>query len=222
MTSPDATMAQMREIVERYPRPRSAVMPLLHLLQSRDGSVTSGAVDDVAELLGMSRAEVTAVATFYTMYLRQPGGKYRVGVCTNSLCAILGGDQIWESLVDYVGVGNLETTDDGLISLERIECQAACTHAPVMTLNWEFLDNQTPASARDVVDKVRAGEPVASTRGPQVIPEISAVGRSLAGVEDLLDDTDNGLDAPTLAGLTLARELGHALPATDVATDKGA
>jgi NADH-quinone oxidoreductase subunit E len=213
MTTTDDVLAQqMREIVARYPQPRSAVMPLLHLLQSRDGSVTPDAVEEVAELLGMSRAEVFGVATFYTMYLRKPGGKYRIGVCINSLCAILGGDEIWESLVDYVGVGNFETTDDGLLSLERIECQAACTHAPVMTLNWEFMDNQTPASARDLVDRLRAGEPIASTRGPRVVPEIDAVGRSLAGVDALPDDSDNGLDDQTLAGLRLARELGHTVP----------
>jgi NADH-quinone oxidoreductase subunit E len=224
MTTTDEERAQMRDIVARYPQPRSAVMPLLHLAQSRDGAVTAPAIDDIAELLGMSRAEVSGVASFYTMYLRQVGGKFRVGVCINSLCAILGGDEIWESLVDYVGVGNLETTDDGLVSLERIECQAACTHAPVMTLNWEFLDNQTPTSARDIVDRIRAGEPVASTRGPQVIPQIDAVGRSLAGVDDLLNDTDNGLDDLTLAGLTLAKQLGHTVPAQGgrAATDEGA
>jgi NADH-quinone oxidoreductase subunit E len=211
-TTDDALVQQMREIVQRYPQPRSAVMPLLHLLQSRDGSVTSAAIDEIAQLLGMSSAEVSGVATFYTMYLRKPGGKYRIGVCINSLCAILGGDQIWESLVDYVGVGNFETTDDGLLSLERMECQAACTHAPVMTLNWEYLDNQTPSSARDLVDRLRAGEMIASTRGPRVIPEINAVGRSLAGVDAVLDDTDNGLDDQTVAGLRLARELGHSVP----------
>lgn len=213
MTTTDDVLAQqMREIVQRYPQPRSAVMPLLHLLQSRDGSVTSAAIDEIADLLGMSRAEVSGVATFYTMYLRKPGGKYRIGVCINSLCAILGGDEIWESLVDYLGVGHFETTDDGLLSLERIECQAACTHAPVMTLNWEYLDNQTPTTARDLVDRLRAGETVASTRGPRAIPQIDAVGRSLAGVDAGLDDTDNGLDEQTLAGLRLARELGHTVP----------
>jgi NADH-quinone oxidoreductase subunit E len=211
-TTDDVLTQQMREIVARYPQPRSAVMPLLHLLQSRDGSVTPAAIDEIAELLGMSRAEVFGVATFYTMYLRKPGGKYRIGVCINSLCAILGGDEIWESLVDYVGVGNFETTDDGLLSLERIECQAACTHAPVMTLNWEYLDNQTPSSARDIVDRLRAGETITSTRGPRAIPEIDAVGRSLAGVDAALDDTDSGLDDQTLAGLRLARELGHSVP----------
>jgi NADH-quinone oxidoreductase subunit E len=211
-TTDDVLTQQMREVVARYPQPRSAVMPLLHLLQSRDGSVTPAAIDEIAELLGMSRAEVFGVATFYTMYLRKPGGKYRIGVCINSLCAILGGDEIWESLVDYVGVGNFETTSDGLLSLERIECQAACTHAPVMTLNWEYLDNQTPSSARDIVDRLRAGETITSTRGPRAIPEIDAVGRSLAGVDAALDDTDSGLDDQTLAGLRLARELGHSVP----------
>lgn len=212
MAISDSTRGQMREIIARYPRSRSAVMPCLHLAQSVEGHVSPEAIAVVADELGLTPAEVTAVATFYTMYLRERGGEYRIGVCINSLCAILGGDEIWESLVDYVGIGNLETTPDGKISMERIECQAACTHAPVMTVNWEFLDNQTPQSAREVVDSIRSGEPVASTRGPREVASFSTVGESLAGVDDRLSDSDVALDELTLAGLHAARERGHAAP----------
>ena len=85
------------------------------------------------------------MATFYTMYLRRPRRRVPHRRLRQLVVRVLGGDEIWESLVDYVGVGNFETTPDGKITMERIECQAACTHAPVMTVNWEFLDNQTPA-----------------------------------------------------------------------------
>lgn len=212
MAITDETRAQMRAIRERYPRARSAVMPCLHLAQSVEGHVSPEAVDVVADELGMTHAEVTAVATFYTMYLRGDAGRYRIGVCVNSLCAVLGGDEIWDSLVDHVGVGNFETTPDGAVTLERIECQAACTHAPVMTVNWEFLDNQTPASARELVDRLRAGETVAATRGPRVVPTFDAVGESLAGVDERLSDDDVALDDETLVGLRRARELGQAAP----------
>jgi NADH-quinone oxidoreductase subunit E len=218
MAISDAMRVQLREIRARYPHGRSAVMPCLHLAQATEGYVSPAAISAVAEELAMTHAEVTAVATFYTMYLRQPGGRYRIGVCINSLCAILGGDDLWEALVDYLGVGNSETTPDGLISLERIECQAACTHAPVMTLNWELLDNQTPSSAREVVDRLRAGEPVAATRGPRQVPPFSAIGESLAGFDDRLGLDDVALDDQTLAGLRTARELGHEAP--DPATRK--
>ena len=212
MAISDPIRGQMREIRARYPRSRSAVMPCLHLAQSVEGYISPEAVGVVAQELDLTPAEVTAVATFYTMYLRGQGGEYRIGVCINSLCAILGGDDIWESLVDYVGVDNFETTSDGKISMERIECQAACTHAPVMTVNWEFMDNQTPESARQIVDTIRRGDPVASTRGPREIPAFAAVGESLAGVDDRLADTDVGLDDLTLVGLRVARERGHSAP----------
>ena len=87
------------------------------------------------------------MATFYTMYKRRPVGDYHVGVCTNTLCAIMGGDLIFERLKDHLDVGNDETTEDGKITLEHIECNAACDFAPVMTVNWEFMDNMTPRSA---------------------------------------------------------------------------
>jgi NADH-quinone oxidoreductase subunit E len=110
-------------------------------------------------VLDLTTAEVAAVATFYTQYKRHPNGTYTVGVCTNTLCAVMGGDAIWDSLEDHLGVGHDETTPDGAVTLERIECNAACDYAPVVMVNWEFFDNQTPASSRDLVDRLRAGRP---------------------------------------------------------------
>ena len=139
---------------------------MLHLVQSEDGYVSPRGIAFCAGDARASRtAEVSAVATFYTQYKRHPNGEYTVGVCTNTLCAVMGGDAIWEHLSDHLGVGHDETTDDGAITLERIECNAACDYAPVVMVNWEFFDNQTPESAAQLVDALRAGEQVAPTRG---------------------------------------------------------
>ena len=151
----DRARAEMREIIARYPQPRSALLPMLHLVQSEEGFVSREGIAFCAETLGLTTAEVSAVATFYTQYKRHPNGDYTVGVCTNTLCAVMGGDAIWEELSDHLGVGHDETTDDGVITLERVECNAACDYAPVMMVNWEFFDNQTPGSATDVVTMVK-------------------------------------------------------------------
>ncbi|MCZ3387014.1 MAG: NAD(P)H-dependent oxidoreductase subunit E [Actinomycetia bacterium] len=209
MAISETTRAQMREVLVRYPRKRSALMPLLHLAQADDGYVSADGISVVADLVGLTDAEVTAVATFYTMYLKQESGHVRVGVCINSLCALLGGDEIWDALVDHCGVGTNQTTDDGTITLERIECQAACTHAPVMTANWEFLDDMTVAKARHVVDDVRSGRSVQSTRGPAVRTFADA-GRVIAGVDDGLVAEGDHRDDRMLAGLRIAQQNGDA------------
>jgi NADH-quinone oxidoreductase subunit E len=120
---------------------------------------------------------------------------------------MLGGDEIWDALTEYCGVGHDETTDDGQVTLERIECQAACTHAPVMTANWEFLDDMTVSKARDVVDRLRAGEPVNSTRGPRVRGFAEAE-RTIAGVDDKLVGDGDHRDDRMLAGLLIAKANG--------------
>ena len=192
-----------------YPRKRSALMPLLHLVQADDGHISPEGLRLVAELIELSEAEVTAVSTFYTMYLKRESGRVRVGVCINSLCAVLGGDEIWEALVDHCGVGSNQTTDDGAVTLERIECQAACTHAPVMTANWEFLDDMTVEKAKQVVDDARAGRPISSTRGP-VVRSFPDAERTIAAVDDQLTADGDHRDDRMLAGLRLARENGDA------------
>ena len=144
----EQTLAELREIAARYPQARSGLLPMLHLVQSAQGRITGEGIQACAEVLGISDVEVSGVATFYTMYKRRPVGDYHVGVCTNTLCAIMGGDQIYDTVSEHLDVGNDETTEDGKITLERVECNAACDYAPVMMVNWEFMDNMCPGVRR--------------------------------------------------------------------------
>jgi NADH-quinone oxidoreductase subunit E len=200
------------EIIARYPQKRSALLPLLHLVQSVDGYITGRGVHFCAEQLGLTTAEVSGVATFYTQYKRHPNGDYTVGVCTNTLCAIMGGDQLFEELSDHLGIGHDETTEDGRITLERVECNAACDFAPVVMVNWEFFDNQTPESAKQVVDRLRAGEPVAPTRGPSRVGTFKEVSRVLAGFTDGRADEGVGAGPASLEGTLLAKKMGWSAP----------
>ncbi|AOP45149.1 NADH-quinone oxidoreductase subunit NuoE [Streptomyces lydicus] len=175
--------ADAKEVIARYPGPRSALLPLLHLVQAEEGHVTRTGIRFCAEQLDLTTAEVTAVSTFYSMYRRKAGGDYQVGVCTNTLCAVMGGDAIFEELQDHLGVGNGETTEDGAVTLEHIECNAACDFAPVVMVNWEFFDNQTPESARQLVDDLRAGRTVEPTRGAPLCT-FKETARMLAGFPD--------------------------------------
>jgi len=210
----EKTRAEAREIIARYPQPRSALLPMLHLCQAEEGYVTPDAIALCAEELGLTKAEVAAVATFYTMYKREPVGDYHVGVCTNTLCAVMGGDAIFAALKEHLGVGNDETTDDGKVTLEHIECNAACDFAPVVMVNWEFFDNQTPESARQLVDRLRAGDPPMPTRGATLCTWREAA-RVLAGFYDGRADEGPSAGPETLVGLKLARERGDSAPALE-------
>jgi len=211
MAITDSTRAELAELVARYPRPRSALMPMLHLMQSIEGEVTADGIAACAEMAEVSTAEATAVASFYTMYKRRPVGRHHIGVCTNTMCGLLGGDAVYAAVSERLGVGHDEATADGQFWLERIECQAACTHAPVMTVDWEYVDDVTPEAALDVVDRLAAGQEVAATRGP-VIRDFRASERTLAFPEDGLAGQGTAVDAKMLAGLTVARERGMSAP----------
>ncbi|WP_225848745.1 NADH-quinone oxidoreductase subunit NuoE [Streptomyces sp. HPF1205] len=196
-----------REVIARYPGSRSALLPLLHLVQSEEGHVTRTGIRFCAELLDLTTAEVTAVATFYTMYRRKPSGDYQVGVCTNTLCAVMGGDAIFEELQRHLGVGNDETTADGKVTLEHIECNAACDFAPVVMVNWEFFDNQTPESAKALVDDLIAGREVRPTRGAPLCT-YKETARILAGFTDEREgavEAGGSAGPASLAGLRLHR-----------------
>jgi len=210
MALTEQTRADAVELAGRYPQSRSALLPMLHLVQSAEGTVTPDGIALCADVLDLTTAEVAAVATFYTMYKRHKVGRYHVGVCTNTMCAVLGGDAIWAALSERLGVGHDEVTADGSVSLERIECQAACTHAPVMTANWEFLDDMDVPRALEVVERLTAGEEVFSTRGPR-IGTFEEIERTLAGFEDGLAGF-GGKDTRMLAGLSYAREHGMTAP----------
>jgi len=195
----------MDSIIKRYPRSRSAIMPLLHYVQSLAGYVTSEGIELIAQLLELESAEVSAVATFYTQYKRRPVGEYHVGVCTNTLCAVMGGDAIFGALKDHLGIENDGVTSDGKVSLEHIECNAACDYAPVVMANWEFYDNQTVESAKDLVDKMRSGNPPAPTRGPNSLVTWKQASAVLAGISDGLANEGVQAGEPSLLGLKLSK-----------------
>ena len=196
----------MDSMIKRYPRSRSAIMPLLHYVQSIAGYVTNEGIELIAKLLTLETAEVSAVATFYTQYKRKPVGEYHVGVCTNTLCAVMGGDAIFAALKDHLGVENDGVTADGEVSLEHIECNAACDYAPVVMANWEFYDNQDVSSAKELVDSMRKGTPKPPTRGPNSLVTWKEASAVLAGIND--GKAGEGLQAggPSLLGLNLSKE----------------
>jgi NADH-quinone oxidoreductase subunit E len=196
----------MDSIINRYPRPRSAIMPLLHFVQSKAGYVTNEGIELIAEQLDLEAAEVTAVSTFYTQYKPSAIGEYHVGVCTNTLCAVMGGDAIFASLKDHLGIENDGVTEDGKVSLEHIECNAACDYAPVVMANWEFYDNQTVESAKELVDSMRTGNPKPPTRGPNKLVTWKEASAVLAGLNDGLANEGVQAGQPTLLGLKLSKE----------------
>jgi NADH-quinone oxidoreductase subunit E len=215
----DATVARAREIIARYPagRERSALLPLLHLVQAEQGQVTPAGVTFCAEQLGITKAEVGAVATFYTMYKRRPTGEYLVSVCTNTLCDMLGSGDIFRQLSEELGVGHDETVADGSITLEHAECLAACDYAPVVTVNYEFYDNQTPESASALVAALRAGGRPAPTRGAPLCT-LREMALQNAGLTDAREGAVDSAAAaaPTMRGTRLAEENNITAPSYDV------
>ncbi|MCU1676375.1 MAG: NADH-quinone oxidoreductase, subunit [Frankiales bacterium] len=187
----EQTRDRARAIIARYPRSRSALLPMLHLVQAEEGYVTPAGIALCAEELGLTKAEVGAVATFYTMYKRRPTGDYLVSVCTNIACQLRGGEEIYACVKAELGVGHNETTEDGTITLEHAECLAACDFAPVVTVNYEFYDNQTPETALDIVKGLQSGNVPMPDRGetPRTFREVEM---ELAGFYEPAADTDGG------------------------------
>jgi NADH-quinone oxidoreductase subunit E len=198
------TLDEMRALMAAYPQARSALIPMLHLVQSVDGRVSSAGVRVCAELLGISAAAVVGVATFYTMFKRKAAGQHHIGVCRTALCAVMGGDILMERVSEKLGIGDGETTPDGKFSLEAIECNAACDYAPVMMVNWEFFDNMTPEKVEKLIDDLAAGNRVHSPRGAQLTSWREAE-RVLAGFSDGRADEGPGAGEASLAGLRAAR-----------------
>jgi NADH-quinone oxidoreductase subunit E len=171
-------------------------------------------VEACADILGITTAQVSGVATFYTMYRRRPGGTHHIGVCTTALCAVMGGDALMDSVSEKLGIGPDETTADGRFSLERVECNAACDFAPVMTVNWEFMDNMTPGKAEQLLDDLAAGNEVASTRGATITSWREAE-RVLAGFPDGRANEGPSAGAASLLGKSIAEAQGWTAPAAE-------
>ena len=210
----ESTIAELRQIAARYPQKRSALLPMLHLVQSVDGRISPRGIEACAEVLEITTAQVSGVATFYTMYKRRPAGQHHVGVCTTALCAVMGGDILLEHVEAKLGISENQTTPDGKISLERLECNAACDFAPVMMVNWEFMDNMSPEKADDLLDKLSNDEVVHSTRGAQITSWREAE-RVLAGFPDGRADEGPTAGHASLVGLHIAEREGWTAPAAD-------
>ncbi len=146
-----------REILARYPKPKSAVIPLLHLAQEQEGWVTPDAMTEIAELTGTTAAEVLGTASFYEMFKFHPVGKYVVNVCTNVSCQLLGGEELLDHVESTLGVRAGGTTDDGLFTVEDVECVAACTEAPCFTVNYRYFHRADVDILDEVVADIRAG-----------------------------------------------------------------
>jgi NADH-quinone oxidoreductase subunit E len=214
----EQTRLEGRQIMARYPEPRSALLPMLHLVQSVQGYVTPEGVALCAEELGLTKAEVGAVSTFYTMFKRRPTGRHLVSVCTNTLCAVLGGRRIFDALSDQLGVHHDETAADGSVTLEHAECLAACDYAPVVTVDYEFYDQQDVDSALALVAALRRGEKPHPTRGAP-LTDFKGVSRQLAGFSQHADDAAaraaidaEGEIGPTHIGVRLGADRGEAGP----------
>ncbi len=211
-----------RQIIARYPegQARSALLPMLHLVQSEEGHVTPDGIAFCAEMLDLTRAQVNAVVTYYTMFKRKPAGEYLVSVCTNTLCGMLGGDEIFTALSKSLGVGDNQTTSDATITLEHAECLAACDYAPIVAVNYEFFDNQTVESAQELVDALRAGERPLPSRGAPLC-SFRQIERQIAGFYDAVafapDANSSGV--PTEVGVKLALQRGESAPSFAVSDD---
>jgi NADH-quinone oxidoreductase subunit E len=217
----ERTRERAREILARYPegRERSALLPLLHLVQAEQGHVSPDGIGFCAETLGLTKAQVAAVASFYTMYKRRPAGDWLVSVCTNTMCNVLGGQAVWDTVSAHLGVGHDETTEDGTITLEHAECLAACDYGPVLTVNYEFFDRVDQDAAVEIVDRLRAGDPPTPSRGARLCP-LRDIQIQLAGFpEDRPEALADGVAGePTLAGARLAAEHRIAVADFDPAT----
>src|SRR6188768_1094077 len=146
-----------REIIARYPRTRSALIPLLHVAQEQDGWVTDEAMEHIAELLHLTPAEVLGTCSFYEMFKREPVGRYLVNVCTNISCQIMGGEELLHHAEHTLGIKAGSTTADGAFTLEDVECIAACTEAPCLQVNYRYFYKVTPDDADALIDDLRHG-----------------------------------------------------------------
>jgi NADH-quinone oxidoreductase E subunit len=156
--------AEIAQILSKYPPdfPRSAVMPLLYLAQRETGFLNRQAIQDVAEITGLSTTEVGSIIGFYTLYHDKPGGRYRLQVCTDLACALRGADQFLEKLCENLGVRVGETTADGLLTVEEVTCLAGCDRAPLFQVQTgddiAYHEHQTVESALETIEKLRQSE----------------------------------------------------------------
>jgi NADH-quinone oxidoreductase subunit E len=191
----DEARALAERITTKYPTRRSALMPLLYLVQSEAGWVPRRGMREVADILGLTTAEVEAVATFYTMLKLHPCGKFVLSICTNPSCALLGGRRLYDRARESLGPDAERMTEDGLFTLEEEECLAACDKAPVVALNYLFFDRVTEEQLEAMIASVREGNVPEASRGG-VPAELKEISRTLAGLGSLPPAPSGGAEQP--------------------------
>ncbi|HVM11303.1 MAG TPA: NADH-quinone oxidoreductase subunit NuoE [Actinomycetota bacterium] len=157
------------ELVARYPSSRSALLPLLYLAQSVEGYLSREGMREVGDILGLSTAEVEAVATYYTMYKHEPTGRWLLSICTNVSCAVLGGRRLYERAKELLGEDAEKVTEDGAITLEEVECLGACDAAPVLQVNYCNYDRVSEEQLTEMIERLRSDDPPEPARGPKPV-----------------------------------------------------
>ena len=186
----EENLALAEEIISRYPRKKSALIPLLHLAQEQEGHVTNPAMEHLADLVGVTPAEVLGTASFYEMFKFEPQGKYMVNICTNIACQLLGGEELLHHAEKTLGIRPGGTTDDGLFTLEDVECIAACTEAPCLQVNYRHENRVTIKGFDGLIAQLRAGE------RPE-IPDHGTLGKVR---QHIPADRLAGIESPETAG----------------------
>lgn len=169
------------ELIARYPHPRSALLPLLYLVQAEEGWVTREGMQEVAEILGLTTAEVEAVASFYTMFKQRPTGSWLVSVCTNVSCAVRGAREVHARAKEELGENAEGVTEDGLFTLEEVECLGACDAAPVVQVNYANYDRVSEEGIVSLLEGLRSGKVPQPSRGPDPVDH-KETSRLLSGV----------------------------------------
>ena len=154
----EANVALAREVIGRFPRPKSALISLLHIAQEQDGYITNDAMAHLAELLDITPAEVLGTCSFYEMFKLEPVGRYCVNICTNISCQLTGAWELLEHAEKSLGIKAGSTTADGLFTLDDVECIAACTEAPCLQVNYRYRYKVTAADFDRLVADLRSGQ----------------------------------------------------------------
>ena len=183
----DANVVLAKQIIARYPRPKSATIPLCHLAQEQDGYLADDAIEHIAELVGCSSAEVLGTASFYEMFKRHETGRYCLNVCTNISCLVMGGEELLEHAEQVLGVRSGGTTDDGMFTLEDVECIAACTEAPAVQVNYRYFHRLSTDDLDQLIADLRSGAL------DDVVPEHGTLGRVR---QELVGDAIANVTAP--------------------------
>jgi NADH-quinone oxidoreductase subunit E len=171
-----------QDIVTHYPDPRSALLQLLYLVQAEEGHVTRQGMQEVAGFLGITTAEVEAVATYYTMLKKTSTGRWLISVCTNLSCAMAGGRELYERAREVLGEEAGVVTSDGEFTVEEVECLGACDAAPVLQVNYCNYDRVTGDGLLEMIEKLRAGDVPEPSRGPKPVDH-RQTSRILAGLD---------------------------------------